>query len=430
MKIFRLVLFICFGTVVGSIQSFAQEIETDPVGQYIDSLRITRQQLSQIQHLKFSGYAQMQYQVIDTAGAGSYGGGNFPANVDNRFSIRRGRLKMTYADSLAQYVLQFDGTERGVAIRDAYVRITDPKFHIFNLTMGVFDRPFGYEISYSSRLRESPERGRMSQILFPNERDLGAMASIDYTNKQEKRQLKLDMGFFNGTGFVINDIDSKKDFIGRLSYRNERSKRFRYGAGVSWYYGSLMNASEKVFEMSGTRFVMDSAVSNLNHTERRIYGGANVQMNFFTSIGFSIIRAEYIQGQQPGTQLTSASPTAIPIPGTATYVRRFNGAYLYLVQNIMRTRHQLVFKYDWYDPNTHVKGKDIGAAGSNTGPADIRYDTWGFGYIFRATDNIRVMAYYDLVRNEKTQVAGTTGTNDYRRDLKDDLVTLRLQYRF
>ena len=36
----------------------------------------------------------------------------------------------------------------------------------------MFARPFGFEINYSSSDRESPERGRKSQILMKGERDL------------------------------------------------------------------------------------------------------------------------------------------------------------------------------------------------------------------------------------------------------------------
>ncbi len=406
----------------------AQEIETDPVRRYIDSVRFTEQEYIQIQKLRFSGYFQFQYQMADTAGMHSYGAGDFAQDVDNRFTIRRARMKMTYADSLAQYIIQLDATEKGVLVRDAYMRMRIGKVKLFHLTAGIFDRPFGYEISYSSRLRESPERGRMSQILFPNERDLGAMLSVDLRPKS-LQQLKLDMGFFNGTGFTINDYDSKKDFIGRLSFRNEENKLVRFGMGTSLYYGGLINTSKYVYRTEGSVFKIDSNTSNFQSYEKRIYVGANFQINFATPAGLTIIRAEYIQGQQPGTEFSSDSPTKKPIPA-ATYLRKFNGAYVYLVQNILRTRHQAVLKYDWYDPNTDVSGAEIGISGSNTSSADVRYDTWGLGYIYRASDNIRIMAYYDIVRNEETEISGINSTTDYRKDLEDNLFTLRLQYRF
>lgn len=416
-------------TIFSATIAFAQENETDPVRDYVDSVRFTRQQVELIQNLKFSGYYQFQYQLSDTAGVGSYEGGNFSTDVNNRFTIRRGRLKMTYSDKISTYVLQFDATERGVAIRDAYIKMMEQKFKKVELTAGVFDRPFGYEISYSSRLRESPERGRMSQILFPNERDLGAMLSYSKNWKAKKQVLRVDAGLFNGTGFLTTEFDSKKDFISRISYENNKGKFVKYGFGASMYQGKLINQTKYVYSMNDAKFQVDSTADNLKNYARRQYYGVNAQLNFFSRIGFTIIRAEFITGTQPGTHSSSSSPTAVPTT-TNTYIRNFNGAYLYFIQNILKSRHQVLVKYDWYDPNTDVAGKEIGASGSATNATDIKYSTLGFGYIYRATDHIRWMTYYDIVRNENTSLTGTNSTNNYSKDLKDNVFTVRMQYRF
>jgi hypothetical protein len=151
-------------------------------------------------------------------------------------------------------------------------------------------------------------------------------------------------------------------------------------------------------------------------------------MNFSAAPGLTIIRAEYIQGTQPGSPNSSLSPVTTVI--NPIYLRNFNGLYFYFVQNILQTKSQLVFKYDWYDPNIDLNGDQIGLAGSGTSEADIRFDTYGFGYIYRATNNVRFMAFYDIVKNERTQLAGTNSTDDYRKDIADNVLTLRMQYRF
>jgi len=134
--------------------------------------------LDALKKIKISGYIQAQFQSAETDGAKSFAGGDFPVNTHNRFMIRRGRIKFNYDNDLTQYVLQLDATEKGVALKDAYVSIKDPWLRTFGLTGGVFDRPFGFEISYSSSMRESPERSRLFQTLFPGERDLGAKIEI------------------------------------------------------------------------------------------------------------------------------------------------------------------------------------------------------------------------------------------------------------
>jgi len=83
----------------------------------------------------------------------------------------------------------------------------------------------------------------------------------------------------------------------------------------------------------------------------------------------------------------------------------------------------VVLKYDWYDPNKKVKGKEIGAANGMT-PADIRYNTLGMGFVHYFNANMKVMLYYDLVKNESTSLKG------YEEDLPDNVFTCRLQYRF
>ena len=76
-----------------------------------------------------------------------------------------------------------------------------------------------------------------------------------------------------------------------------------------------------------------------------------------------------------------------------------------------------------YDPNIKIKGREITAA-KNFGPADIRYDTFGAGYIYYMNDNLKFVFYYDHPVNEKTSLKG------YTKDLNDDTYTIRIQFRF
>ncbi len=434
MKRTRLPIFIFFllFTLHNGLQ--AQEIFTDPIGKYLDSIRFSKDEIEQIRHLHFQGYFQMQYQKIDTAGMKSFAGGDFLSNANNRFMVRRGRLRSSYKDEIAEYVIQFDGTERGVSVKDAFIRLTEPKNKKLSLTAGLFDRPFGYEISYSSRLRESPERGRMSQTLFAGERDLGAMITYLPLNKKYTDRVKLDVALFNGNGSSAPEFDSHKDFITRITIKNSDESQYRISGGVSFYDGKVDNPTNVLFkEIVSTStgdhiFLRDSSSSNKFKPMIRKYWGLNFQMNFSSVIGFTILRMEYIKGMGIGTSASTLnSPT---IPTTDLYQRNFDGAYFYLIQNILKTRHQIVFKYDWYDPNKEIKGKEIGKLGSYTGIPDIRFDTWGLGYLFRLNEHVRLMAYYDYVSNELTSVVKTSTSLDYTKDLKDNVITFRMQYRF
>ena len=106
------------------------------------------------------------------------------------------------------------------------------------------------------------------------------------------------------------------------------------------------------------------------------------------------------------------------------YTRKFNGAFFYLLQNIVNEKHQLVLKYDWYDPNTKVSGNDIGKAGTNINATNIKYNTFGVGYIYYMNESLKLVLYYDKITNEGTLLNGLTA------DIKDDVFTCRLQFRF
>ena len=101
--------------------------------------------LKRFENLRFSGYIQPQFQVAQSKGAKSYAGGDFSAFSANRFMLRRARVKLDYLipDShnkfaKALFSFQIDATERGVNVRDMFVRLYDTKFHLFSVTAGLF----------------------------------------------------------------------------------------------------------------------------------------------------------------------------------------------------------------------------------------------------------------------------------------------------
>ncbi|MFM7822483.1 MAG: porin, partial [Bacteroidota bacterium] len=204
----------------------AQSASNDSLQKEVTQLK---KDVSALKRIKFSGYIQPQFQLADSAGAASVAGGNFAAGLNNRFMIRRGRLKAVYtstenskAISTSQFTMQIDVTERGMVIKEAFAKLTDPWKGVASVSMGMFNNPFGFEVGYSSALRETPEFGRMSQTLFPNEMEVGAMLTLQGPKKSKWNKYRLDAAFVNGNnapgyGVDVSDFDSKKDFVGRLS---------------------------------------------------------------------------------------------------------------------------------------------------------------------------------------------------------------------
>jgi phosphate-selective porin len=374
--------------------------------------------------VKLSGYIQSQYQYGEKNAALKVGTAN--ENPDESFSrigIRRGRIKLTADDGgLASGVFQIDLTEKGLGLKDAYLNIKDPWINTLQVRAGVFDRPFGNEIGYSSSKRESPERSTLFQTLFPDERDLGAMLVLQPAKTSVWNIFMLEAGLFAGNG-IKQETDSRKDFIGRLSLTKTVRSDFSYGIGVSYYNGSVYQGTEKVYKMNGKGFELNSDASNKSKFAKREYLGCNFRLALYSSLGITQLRAEYLTGQQPGTAGSSKSPNVAVLPASDTYIRNFNGAYVIFVQDLGSLPFSAALKYDWYDPNTKVSGDEIGENG--TSQTDLSYNTFGFGALWKISNAFRLQAFYEINTNEKTaKVASMTD------DLKDNIFTLRLQYKF
>lgn len=432
---FKWVLVICFFTHGNTVK--AQRYLTD-----MDTSLFSRDTVSRVvkrfENIFISGYMQPQYQVAQRKGSPAYGGGNFDRFSNNRFILRRARVKLDYVVPgkkgdfpAALFTFQFEATERDVNVRDVFVRIFEPKEKKLSITAGLFSRPFGYEVNLSSSFRETPERGRMSQILMPSERDLGVMVTLN--NQMETKSnlpLKWDAGIFNGQGKSgPKEFDSYKDIISRLTFKPvsiNKSGDFEISGGLSILYGTYVQATRYKYEMEASNslktFRVDSSLENIGDRLPRHYYGADAQLLQKHGWGKTEIRVEYWRGTQTGTISTSENPGNLP--EEPAYVRNFDGAFVYFLQNIVNDKWELMAKYDFYDPNTDVQQHDIGIAGTNLTETDVRYHTWGIGVTHYFTPKLKMLAYYDIVRNEKTMLPG------FESDVKDNIFTCRLQMRF
>jgi hypothetical protein len=451
-----LLLFLVLAVVAS--KSFAQDSTAAKVDEVKDALNglnesylETKGTVDALKKIKVSGYIQAQYQNAESDGISSFAGGNFGSGIHQRFAIRRGRIKFNYDNDLTQYVLQFDITEKGFATKDAYISFTEPWLKTFGLTGGIFDRPFGYEISYSSSNRESPERSRMFQTLFPGERDLGFKLEVK-PQDGPLSFLNLKAGLFAGNG-INPETDNNKDFIGRLGFSFPfTDANLAIDGGFSVYMGSVnvpAPTSTTTTSYSGTLdsdgktvvikpttttttktysiYKVDNATSavqdNSGSADRNYFGG-DLQLYYDLPVigGFSL-KGEFITGKQPGSSSANASYTAAATGDL--YLRNFMGYYITYVQNV-GDANQLVLKYDVFDPNTDVAGDEIGQNSSaKLGSGDIKYSTFGLGWVHHWDANVKLIWYYDMVSSEKS-----ANLKAFNEDLKDNVFTFRIQYKF
>lgn len=368
--------------------------------------------IAKMGQLKFSGYVQTQW---------TWNRADVSTGKQNDFSVRRGRLKTSYVNDYGEAVLQIDATENGVKVKDAYLQMQTPRIQEIALRGGIFNRPFGYEISYSSSSRESPERSRIFQTLFPKERDLGAELILKGFAHSLFQPFTLHIGLFSGNGGQAKETDSRKDVIGHLSYTKKR-KNLSYALGVSLYAGGVRMAGDdqqKAYRLVDKSFVEDTGMKHGDYAQRRYYG-FDGQVELKSSLGTTSLHGEYLWGTQPGAAAESVSPTGAITSNI--YMREFNGYYMQFVQSIGKSKHRVVLKYDTYDPNTDLSKNACRTAG------DIKYSTFGMGWQFCANQNVSLICYYEINSNENVNNSFVDGK--YARNLKDDMLTLRLQYRF
>lgn len=399
------------------------------------------QTIGRFNHIRISGYMQPQYQVSSAKGSTNYSGGNFAPASNNRFMLRRGRIRFDYLLSdekqrnKLQFVFQFDGTERGVNIRDFWGRYWENKYELFSFTTGMFARPFGYEVNLSSGDREAPERGRMSQILVKTERDLGFMVSMEKRKKTKGwKFFRIDAGIFNGQGLIApGEYDNYKDFIGQIVIKPlSLNSKWSISGGLSVLQGAIVQNADFSYRLKETNgkmmFTADSTAASAGGRLPRQYQGANVQFGYMSKWGKTELRGEVWNGTQPGTLATTETPGLLTLQAdgkyTPLYIRNFRGGFITFLQPLGSSKNQLIIKYDWYDPNTKAKASQIGAAGYNYGEADIMFSTLGAGFLHHINENLKIVFFHEWIRNEHTSL------NGYASDKSDNVFSVRTQFRF
>jgi len=379
--------------------------------------------------IAITGYLQTQYQRAQSEGISSFSGGDFGKNSKDRFMIRRGRLKIDRADKYSSIVFQIDATQNGIQLMDAFIQFHQPNSKVLIFTAGLFNRPFGHAIVYSSGYRDFPERARIFQTLMPRERDIGAMISLRPEGKF--KFLTAEVGVINGSGYNARDYDSRKDIVGNLGFKFDSlaNKKFHIGFGGSIYKGSVRSDTKTYFSYNGNSYINHTDSANIDWNARRDYYGANLQLQYDNSFGATTFKAEYIEGTQPGVAASStvngpaASTSFGAQPATDLYLRTFRGYYLWLTQKIAKTKFTAIAAYDVYDPNKKISGAGIGVA-ENTTAGDIRFSTFGYGFTYMINPRLKLTVYNEHVTNDATKLP------KYTADLKDDVFTTRLQYRW
>lgn len=422
----------------------------DKVSGLTERLATDEADLQKLAKIKVSGYMQAQWQYFYNPGV----------QPNNFISLRRARLKFTYeaADGV-KFLLQPDFLPGSITLREAYVVLNDRWTKSFSLWAGKFNRP-NYEVEYSSSQLENLERSLVIRTLYPGEYALGA--KLEY--KPSMIPIHIQLALLNGNdGLTINnsagvnlnsnenkDIDNYKDIMVRATYNLKLGSFGGLDFGAHGYFGSLK--SNAVNTLSSDYTTLKSV--NIGDAVKRNWVGGEFQL-FVDVLGGMSLKGEYIAGKNAtiGYAPVAAAGTTAAVPGVANFQNNFAGYYLYFIKNLGK-KNQFSFRYDYYDPNTDISGKDVTITkftapdattlkNKASGKSDLATSTFGFALHHYFDDNLRISLDYDIVQNEKVSAAGlltedytkANGTKvpgglDYSKVVNNNVLTLRIQAKF
>ena len=414
----------------------------DKVSGMLERLATDEADLSKLTKIKVSGYIQAQYQNFEDQ--------TLLPTSQNYFSIRRARVKVTYeALDGVKFVLQPDFSPGALALKDAYVTVNDKWKKGITLWMGKFNRP-NYEVEYSSSQRELPERSLVIRTLYPGERAIGAKFEYNPVNTP----IHLQLAFFNGqeglslknaAGTELNsnenkDVDNFKDVMARVTYNFKLGNFGGLDLGAHGYFGAMKSMADSTFHSDYKTVTAEK----FGDPVTRQWLGGEFQL-FADVLGGLSVKGEYLAGKNATVGFKKSGSTL----GAANYQNKFAGYYIYLIKNLGK-KNQFAFRYDYYDPNTDISGKDVTVSGyaaagtyakKTSGKSDLATSTYGFALHHYWDDNIRISLAYDIVQNEKvgtvgkvvdnyTTAHGVAATRDWSSVVPMNVFTLRIQAKF
>ncbi|HXP89887.1 MAG TPA: hypothetical protein VN931_03045 [Fibrobacteria bacterium] len=399
----------------------------------------TEKTVGMLSHFKVGGLVQFQYMYFTDTGEA---GGN--AAKQGAWAIKRGRIKTTYdAGNGVSAVWQPNFDETGaVTSKDAFLQFEEPWLKSFGIRGGLQDIPFGFEIPYSSAAIETQERSRFENNgPFNGEKDVGLVL---FVHPAQIPFLNAKIGWTNGQGINASYQDPK-DIVGRLGF-NTSAQDLGLGVsgGVSFYNNMFLSATDTIREVVSSAMTKEGGRMR-DDLDAHVVGADLQAMYKFPFGGSAKVMAEYYGGKVVG-----ATNSLKPYLGVGNAdIRNAMGYYVTGVLNplAMLPQLQLVYRFDYYDPNTDVSGNSVDAK-TGFSSADLAYVTNKIGVNVYLNANLMLSLDYDFIANETTnapsmdgwssdvgrtvaQGALKTGTykelTDFSKNVDDDQLNFRIQ---
>ncbi|HKP63742.1 MAG TPA: porin [Polyangiales bacterium] len=378
-----------------------------------------------------SGFVQAQYEWHQDSSDQQLQGGAL-LNRD-RFVLRRARARVTRDWEWGQAQLEIDGnTTRGPAIRIQkaevsvlYGRSEDKdQPPIVQLTLGQFDLPFGFEMTYSSKSRWFMERSQVSRALWPGEPDVGVRLSGGYG------VLRYSLALTNGeplderSGLGLQDPNSNKDITARFGAQSKISQNFVLAGGVSWNQGKGYHAGTDAVKNTvnwrdlnengsvdqGELFGSPATQATPAENYTRWAVGADLQFLMHTKLGWTMLYGELVLGENMDRGLLIADPVT-----TGSDIGEL-GYYVGLTQELSKFA-AVGFRFDVYNPNSDFLDKRAGKL-IPTSQTVYTYSPM----VALTLPNLRLIFQWDIISDQLARDESGVPT-----DLGNNQWTLRLQ---
>lgn len=379
---------------------------------------------------KITGYLQSQYENHQDSEDQLAQGGVLLNK--NRFVLRRARLKIARDWQYGSTMLELDAnTVNGPAIGVQHAEVSlayrnEDQTPLVQVTMGLFDNPFGREVVESPRERPFMERSFASREYFPSEPDLGVRVS------GSAAWFRYSVAVVNGqplgdrTGYALQDPNSHKDVLGRVGVDVSLPSSLRIVGGVSVLDGEGFhpgtdatkntlvwrdNVSEdgivQLPEIIGIPGVAATPSKNFN----RWLVGADLGFEFLSKLGSTHVFGELSVASNMDRNQFIADPT------TGGFDEREYGWYAEFYQEF--AQGPIVgARYDVYQPNSDF----LDSRGGQSIPTTQTVSTFSPLLGFQIPHKARLVAEYDFIHDSMARNALGVPV-----DKKNNIWTIRLQ---
>ncbi len=429
----------------------AQDEKIQGVDAKIDGLNedylATKATVDGLNKFKVGGLMQVQYMYYSDT---NLAGGDH--SKQGAWSIKRGRIKTTYdAGKGVSAVWQPNFDESGTfSTKDAFLEFQEPWLKAFGVRAGLQDMPFGFEIPYSSSSIETMERSRFENNgPFNGEKDLGVVL---FVHPAEVPFLNAKVGWMNGQSNTNVSYQDPKDILGRVGFSVPfNDLGLDIDGGVSYYNDQKLLVNDTLRHYTDS--AMKTYTGRLHQKMDAHVLGADLQAYVeIPMVGGLKILGEYYGGKVVGSKNSLKPYLGTNIASTSTGVADIRNAMGFYVTTVLNPiaiipQLQLVYRFDYFDPNTDVSGNKVDAV-NGFSSTDIAYTTNTIGVNWFVTGNLRLSLAYDIIANETTSApsmdgyagdakrtvaqAATKGglytaKNDFSKNIDENQLTLRLQ---